>query len=277
MVTLFFVICILVGFLSAFVGSIAGLGGGVILVPTLLIFYELFDSFSWATSQNIVSISLIVMIFTAISSSISYYKKNRIDYKSGFIFVAFGVPGGMLGSWLNAFINTDRFTLYFGLLMIAMFFFFFIRKKTPQKQVEHTGVWMVERTIHMKGNTYHYGFSILAVMVVAFLVGVLSGLFGIGGGSLMVPAMMLLFHFPAHIATATSMFIIVFLSMFSSITHVVLGHVNWEYVWLFIPGAWLGGTIGAKVNQKMKASTVEGFLRILLLIIGIRLIWQGLQ
>ncbi|MDL4839940.1 sulfite exporter TauE/SafE family protein [Aquibacillus rhizosphaerae] len=272
---MFLITSIIIGFLAAFVGSIAGLGGGVILVPTLLVLHELFDSFNWATSQNVVSISLIVMIFTALSSSISYYKENRIDYKSGFIFVLASIPGGVLGSYLNKFINTEQFSLYFGFLMLAMFAVFFLKKRNPSQE-NHTGIWVAERSVKINNELHRYSYSKIIAVVVAFFVGVLSGLFGIGGGSLMVPAMILLFRFPAHIATATSMFMIVFLSISSSLSHIFLGHVNWEYVWMFIPGAWFGGIVGAKVNQRMKSSTVELFLRVLLIIIGIRLIWQGI-
>ncbi|WP_232824110.1 MULTISPECIES: sulfite exporter TauE/SafE family protein [Paraliobacillus] len=93
----------------------------------------------------------------------------------------------------------------------------------------------------------------------------------------MVPIMVLIFRFPAHTATATSMFMILFTSISSSVAHIMLGNIMWEYVWLFIAGAWFGGILGAKVNQQMKSGTVEFLLRALLLIISIRLIWQGIE
>ncbi|ENH96827.1 hypothetical protein J416_09019 [Gracilibacillus halophilus YIM-C55.5] len=62
-------LCILIGFLSAFVGSIVGFGGGVILVPLLLILHTFTPLFDWATPSTIVGISLIIMVFTAASST----------------------------------------------------------------------------------------------------------------------------------------------------------------------------------------------------------------
>ncbi|QTN00214.1 TSUP family transporter [Sediminibacillus dalangtanensis] len=270
-----YVLSVLIGFLTAFVGSIAGLGGGIILVPSLLLLSQLLDSFSWAAPQNIVGISLLVMVFTGLSSSIAYMKKGRVDYRSGRIFLSGAIPGGVLGSWLNQFISEDAFSLYLGLLMIVLSAMFFIKKKEPivGKPVHSKGV---DRTVIIDGEKFSYTYSLAAAVSIAFAVGILSGMFGIGGGSLIVPAMILLFGFPPHIATATSMFMILFLSLISSSTHIVLGHVPWQYVWLFIPGAWIGGTLGAKVNQLLKGKTVEWILRILLVVIGFRLILQGI-
>ncbi|WP_117168975.1 sulfite exporter TauE/SafE family protein [Paraliobacillus sediminis] len=272
---MFFLICILIGFMAAFVGSIVGLGGGVILVPILLILNEFLPSFDWASPQQIVGISVIVMIFTGLSSSYAYYKKDRIDFKSGLIFIIASVPGGIIGSWTNQFFDPDRFSIFLGILMLCMFLLFFFRRTSEPVLTEKR--WQVNRTAKIHQKTYTYQFSIFAGFSVAFVVGMLSGMFGIGGGSLMVPIMVLVFRFPAHMATATSMFMILFTSISSSVTHIILGHVMWEYVWLFIPGAWFGGILGAKVNQQMKGSTVEFLLRALLLIISIRLIWQGIE
>src|SRR5690606_22660790 len=112
-------------------------------------------------------------------------------------------------------------------------------------------------------------------IILSLAVGILSGLFGIGGGSIMVPAMILLFGMPAHIATATSMFMIFFVSMIGSISHVTMGHIAREYVLFFIPGAWIGGKLGAKVNQLLPGKTLEWVLRIILIFVGIRMIFQG--
>ncbi|KGP72527.1 sulfite exporter TauE/SafE family protein [Pontibacillus yanchengensis] len=270
------VLIIIIGFFTAFIGSIAGIGGGTILVPSLLFLNHFLDSFSWVTPQKIVGISLIVMVFTGLSSTISYLKSKRIDYKSGVVFLVGSIPGGILGSWLNQFIEVKPFTLLFGILMIIVSSLFFLRKRETKPQAHRKGSLYVHRSIELDGHTYHYSIPILLGALMAFGVGILSGLFGIGGGSLMVPAMILLFRVPPHIATATSMFMIFFMSLLSSTTHILLGHVAWFYTLLFIPGAWVGGTLGAKVNQRMKSETIVWTLRILLILIGIRLIWEGI-
>lgn len=268
-----FLISLLIGLTTAFIGSILGLGGGIILVPTLIFVASISDAFAWATPQTIVGISLVVIIFTGLASTLSYLKVKRVDYKTGFLFLLGSIPGGVLGSWLNQFINADRFQLYFGLLIIGIAIILFLKKDVP-KEMDLTAKNV--RTFELNGEMFHYKVNLYGAVILAFFVGTLSGLFGIGGGSIMVPAMIIFFGFPVHIATSTSMFMIFFTSVSSSITHVALGHIIWEYALFFIPGAWIGGRLGARVNQKLPSNVLEWALRILLMVIGIRMIMQGL-
>lgn len=269
-----FVVSLLIGLSTAFIGSLMGLGGGIILVPTLLFIASVSDTFSWATPQAIVGISLVVMIFTGLSSTLAYLKVRRVDYRTGFLFLIGSIPGGIFGSWLNQFVEAGPFQLYFGILMIFIAILLIFKKDEP-RSVELKGKGV--RTFELYGKRYQYKVNPIAAVTLAFCVGILSGLFGIGGGSIMVPAMILFFGVPVHIATATSMFMIFFVSIFSSITHIALGHVVWKYVLLFIPGAWIGGRLGAKVNQMLSSQVLEWILRGLLILIGIRMIIQGLS
>lgn len=266
-----YLICALIGLVTAFAGSLLGIGGGVILIPTMLFLYQYSDMFSWATPQTIVAISLITMIFTALSSSISHHKKGRIDYELGILFIIGGVPGSIFGSWLNHFVNTNSFSLYLGLLMLTLSSFFFLRRRRKSNEVlDYRGKNV--RVFEVNGETYYYTVSIWVAFLLSLVVSTLSGLFGIGGGSIMVPAMLLLFNIPAHIATATSMFTIFFISFIGASTHIVLGHVVWKYAIFFIPGAWIGGTIGAKVNQRLNGNILEKLLIIVLIVLGLQLI-----
>ncbi|SDC18630.1 hypothetical protein SAMN05421663_101606 [Terribacillus halophilus] len=268
-----FAVSLVIGLLAAALGSLVGLGGGIILVPLLLILSSFWDAFSWATPQAIVGVSVIVMIFTALSSTLTYMRSGRVDYKSGFIFMAGGVPGAILGSYLNRFVSGDGFSLYFGILVLLVFFMFFVKRK--EREVKNLKGIIV--TKELDGMTYTYSFRFIAAFALSLFVGLLSGMFGIGGGSFMVPAMILLFGFPAHIAVSTSMFMVFFLSVVSTVMHISLGHVEWNYVWAFIPGAIIGGILGAKVNQMLKGNTVVWILRIMLVLVAVRLIWDGLS
>lgn len=271
-ILLVFIVLIIIGLVTAFVGSIMGLGGGIILVPAMLLMASLFDAFDWVTPQAIVGVSLIVMIVTGLSSTLAYLKVKRVDYKTGLLFLIGSIPGSILGSWLNQFVDGDAFQLYFGILMILISILLFLRKDgRPQKELTGGDI----RTFEVNGIEYRYKVQKSIAIILALIVGMLSGLFGIGGGSIMVPAMILFFGFPVHIATATSMFMIFFASIFGSITHIALGHIPWEYVLFFIPGAWFGGKLGAKVNQKLSSKTLEWILRGLLILIGLRMIIEG--
>lgn len=261
-----------IGIVAAFLGGLVGMGGGIILIPALLFLHQFSDAFAWATPQVIVGISLITMVFTALSSARAYAKQQRIDYKTGLLLLIGSVPGSILGSWLNKFFNPEQFSLYFGLLIVVVSLLSFLKRAEDQATTREHGL----RTFQVDGQTYHYYVSLFPALVISIIVGLLSGLFGIGGGSITVPALMLIFGMPIQVAVATSMFVIVFISLISTGAHIYLGNIVWQYAYLFMIGAWIGGTTGARVNRFLKGKTLEWVLRTVLIVVGIRLILDGL-
>ena len=92
----------------------------------------------------------------------------------------------------------------------------------------------------------------------------------------MVPAMMILFRFPPHIATATSMLVIFFSAVIGSATNILHDNVNWLYAAMLAPGAWAGGKLGAVAASKMKGRTIVLVLRVLILGIGVQMIVESI-
>ena len=88
-----FLLIALVGLLSGIVGALIGLGGGVILVPAMLFLGTSFVFFPELPPQQIVGLSVVMMIFTGLSSTLSYMKVKTVGYRSGLIFFAGSVPG----------------------------------------------------------------------------------------------------------------------------------------------------------------------------------------
>lgn len=266
---------LVIGFLAAVVGSLVGLGGGIVLVPAMLFLYDNVDAFSWATPQAIVGISLVTMVFTGLSSALAYIKLKRVDMKTGVIFLIGSLPGSVIGSWVNTRLNLDSFSLYFGILMIIIFIMLMVdrEKLMKNKEIELSNR---TRTFEIDGETYQYNVNYVPAFILSFLVGALSGLFGIGGGTISVPAMILFFGIPVQVAIGTSMFMIFFISLISSTTHIYLGHIVWKYVIFFIIGSYIGGTAGARMSKWFKGKTLEWILRIVILIAAIRLILEGL-
>jgi len=269
------ILSIIIGFISAFVGSLVGLGGGIIFVPAMLFLYDNFSTFSWATPQTIVGISLVTMVFTGLSSTLAYYRQGRVDVKTGVLFLIGSLPGSVIGSWLNTLLDTDAFSLYFGVLMLVVFAMMLIDREKLMKNktleiTKHT------RTFEIDGQTHQYNVTYIPAFILSFMVGTLSGLFGIGGGTISVPAMILFFGIPVQIAIATSMFMIFFISIISATTHIALGHIVWAYVLFFVIGSYIGGTVGAKTGKLLKGKTLEWILRIVIVIAAVRLIVESL-
>lgn len=263
------IIIAIVGLVSAVFGSIVGLGGGIIIVPMLLLVCEplLHVPIDHATA---VGVSLTVLIVTALSSTRAYAKKQLVDFRSGFLLFATSGPAAMLGSFLTNALPMKTFQLSFGCFMLAMAALLIARDYMKPLHIK----WPVQRTfVDQAGVQHTYGYRVSLLLAVGFCVGLVSGLFGIGGGSLFVPVMVLLFRFPAHLATATSMFVIFLSALTGSSVQIALGNVDWLLVALLVPGAWFGGKLGALIASKMSGKALLWLLRITLLLFAIRFLY----
>lgn len=268
-------ILISIGLAAGTVGSLIGLGGGIIIVPMLLNIDHFLSAFSTVPIHVAVGTSLITIVFSSLSSTLSYHKQKRIDYKSGILFLIGSVPGSLLGTYINSLLNTERFTLFFGIFLICISVFLFVSSKLNKKSKEvHKGI--IRTYTNDEGKAYTYSYSLPLAISLSICIGIVSGLFGIGGGILLVPMMAFLFGFPPQLAVATSMFVVMFTTLGSSISYITLGEVNFYYILLLIPGAWFGGKIGAYINQKLKTETIALILRLVVLFYGIKLIIENI-
>ncbi|AFC27873.1 hypothetical protein PM3016_930 [Paenibacillus mucilaginosus 3016] len=261
-----------VGLLSATFGSLVGLGGGIIIVPALVYLgpYFVGESISVATA---VGTSLAVLIFTALSSTLTFVKQKRVDFKSGWLYFLTCGPGAMLGSYVTQFVDASSFQLSFGIFMLLMAILLILRDAMKPINIQ----WSIKRTYtDGQGQTFQYGYSVLPALCIGLAVGFISGLFGIGGGSLFVPAMVLLFRYPPHVATATSMFVILLSSILGSLTHLGLGEVNLWMVAGLAPTAIVGGWLGALIASRLSSRKLMWVLRITFILVAIKMIWEGL-
>ncbi|MTH53878.1 TSUP family transporter [Bacillus mangrovi] len=268
------IVLLVLGLAAGTLGSLVGLGGGIIIVPALLFLSDFLPSS--VTPQDAVGTSLFVLIFTGLSSTLAYMKYKRVDYKSGWILFIGSGPGSLAGAWVSRTFTDDSFSIWFGLFMIAMAFVLMLKGRTAPAASAKGGRGITGVYIDPAGKKFEYSYHPAAGILTAFAVGFLGGLFGIGGGALMVPVMVLLFLFPPHVAVGTSMFIIFLSSVTSSGIHAFMGHVEWLYALALIPGAYAGGKLGAYINNRLESKTIIILLRVVLVIIGIRLVYQGL-
>lgn len=271
-----YVLLAVIGLCSGVIGALVGLGGGAILVPATLFVGLTLGMIPDITPQKVVGLSVVMMIATGLASTLSYMKSKTVDYKSGFIFFIGNIPGTILGAYVNKGIDLPSFNLYFGILLIILAIILLIRDylKPVQWFVKHGK----KQTFNdpKNGESYIYGYPIWFALLLTFVIGFASGLFGIGGGSMIVPAMIILFLFPPHVAVATSMYMVFLSSIVNSASHIYFGHVPWLYTIPVIPSAYIGAKLGAALNKRINSNTLVFILRIILLLLGIRSIYEGL-
>ncbi|EGK08447.1 protein of hypothetical function DUF81 [Desmospora sp. 8437] len=268
------ILFLVIGLVSGTVGTIVGLGGGIITVPALLFLASHLSEAEHITPQMAVGTSLVLVIITALSSTLSYARQQRVDFSSGWSLFWGSGPGAILGAWLTRYFAGSLFFIVFGVLMIGIALLLTLGDRLKVRRVK----WSVQREFKdAEGNIYRYGYHRTIALTCGFVVGLLSGLFGIGGGALLVPLMVLLFRFPPHVATATSMFVIFLSSISGSITHLFQGNIEWMAVLLIAPGAWVGGRLGAWISRKMSSTALMWALKLAIAVVAIRMIVEGLS
>jgi uncharacterized membrane protein YfcA len=251
-------------------GTIVGAGGGFILVPVLLLLYP------GKQPETITSMSLLVVWANAVSGSLAYARQGRIDYRSGLVFAAATLPGAVAGAVLVSFIPRRAFDLIFAGLLVVLGLWLMLRRTNTAIQPPLTGRGVVHRMIRdRQGNTFVYSFPLWRGVFISLVVGFVSSLLGIGGGIIHVPAMATTLHFPVHIATATSHFVLAWMAGEGTVVHLVSGDLGWSrsllQAVLVGAGAIPGAQVGALLSHRVRSATILRALAAALIAVGIRL------
>lgn len=254
-------------------GTLVGAGGGFLMVPMLLLVYG-------ATPQYAVGTSLSVVFLNAVSGTISYARQKRIDYQTGVKFAIATLPGAAIGAYLTSYLSSGFFHLVFGLLLIATAVFLFLRPEARSAPGNGCPLdatllpkGMTRRTIvDAHGDVLVYAFNERAGLALSVGVGFLSSILGVGGGIIHVPAMVHLFGFPAHIATATSHFILAISAGTGTGFHVALDHVLYSEAILLGIGVVFGAQVGAAISHHIHGRWLIRLLSIALIAVGVRLL-----
>jgi hypothetical protein len=184
----------------------------------------------------------------------------------------------MAGVLLVHLMPERAFTIVFALLLFALAV---VALRGPPRGIRAplSGKGVIVRSLATPEGTYRYRYRIWQGVVLSLAVGLVSSLFGIGGGAVYVPAMIAFLHFPVQFAVATSQFILVFMSGGGTILHLANATLSGDQ--LAKTAALAGGTIpgaqvGAWLARGMKGSTIVRLLVAALLVISARLLVKGI-
>ena len=254
-------------------GTLIGAGGGIFLVPTLLLLYP------QESPNTIASISLAVVFVNAASGTLAYARMRRIDYQAGLLFAAATVPGAILGAYATSLLSRRLFDSILSVLILSLAAFLILRPAPRAQPPRVLRYGLARRLTDAKGLAYHYTFNLPGGVAWSFLIGWLSSMLGIGGGAFHVPVLVYFLHFPLHIATATSHFTLAIMSLIGSVTHVFMGdftHGIRRTVALAV-GVLVGAQLGAMLSQRLRSTTLIRILALGLVLFGIRLVIQAFQ
>ncbi len=255
-------------------GTIIGAGGGFVLVPLLLVFFPDYGP------EEVTAISLAVVWANATSGSIAYARARRIDYVTGLLFAAASVPGVITGALVVQYVPERLFSVMFGSLLFAIVIVLLTQREATvirEPLVGRPGV-LIRNVTTERGVTYRYGYRVWQGVVLSLIVGFASSLFGIGGGVINVPAMIVLFHIPVAFAVATSQFVLAFMAGGGTIVHLANGTLAGDPLRQAIAlgaGAVAGAQIGAVIARRLSGKMVLRLLMLALLALSARLLLKG--
>ena len=249
----------LLGLSVGIFGTLVGIGGGLILLPIFIMFMT---PSTFSSAPQIVGTSLFVVFLNALSGTLAYIKQKRVFFNAAIPFAIATLPGAFFGSYIADFFNGQTLNLSFGsflLLMSAIMYWNSSRAKKMDPSFDP--------------HTFKYNKTI--GLVSSMGVGFLSSIFGIGGGIIHVPLMIYLLHFPTHVATATSHFVLAVSSFIGVVSHAILHHIIWMPAISIGIGAIIGAQIGAQISKKTKPKIILILLSFALFALGLRLILLG--
>jgi len=239
------------GFAAGVLGSILGLGGGIIVVPVL--------TFFGYSPTLAASTSLFAAFSNAVASTISYTRQKRIQFSIGLKLGLLSIPGTILGAYISSGITPSLFKILFGLVLIVSAIYIFINRKIESKQHNQSKQVML--------------FAVGA----SFFAGIISSLFGIGGGIVFVPLMVIVMGLSMKEAAPTSQFILLFASAAGLAAHSALGHPDFIQALLLAAGAFAGGFVGARLSVDIKEKRLKILVSIVMVAASIKLFIDSLE
>lgn len=255
-------------------GTMVGAGGGFLIVPALLLAFH-------TTPEQAAGTSITVVFLNAVSGTISYARQKRVDYRAGMWFALATIPGAIAGAFLSSKLSGRVFDVVFGILLALLAAFLMWRPVVEEEIAEslideaEADRWLImHEQIDRQGEVYQYTYDVRRGIALSLFVGLLSSALGIGGGIIHVPLLIHFLGFPAHIATATSHFILVITAAFGAGTHFSLGHVLIGPAVLMGVGVIAGAQIGASLGKNLKGSLLVRLLSVALILVAARLLFR---
>jgi len=233
-----------ISFIAAFIFSLGGIGAAIILIPVMV-----------SLGIPITSAKPVGLFYNTVSlvgASISNIKNKRLDFKVGIPIIIFSFIFAAAGAYLSKFIPSKFIMILFicFLLFSGSMFLFFKNKGT---------------------DTYRKDVPVVKLSLIGVIAGLLSGLLGIGGGSVISPLMLILGFNPKKIAAVTA-FVVPFSAFSGFITYWSIGAIDWSILPIVSVGGIGGATMGTIFMQKkLNAKVVKKILAVILLLMAVKM------
>ena len=267
-----------VGFLS----GLFGVGGGFLMTPLLI--------FSGVPSAVAVGTEAAQIVASSVSGAVAQYRRNNVDVKLGVVLLLGGICGSVIGVQIVKILRQmGQFDLFvalsyvtfLGVIGILMMIESLntIRKVrvgaavSARRPGQHS--WLHGLPLKMRFNRSKLYISAIPPFLIGAFVGFLSAIMGVGGGFIMVPAMIYLLRVPTNIVVGTSLFQIVFVTATTTVLHATTNKtVDVVLAMTLMTGGVIGAQFGAAAGGKLKGEELRFLLAALVLLVCIRMGWN---
>ncbi|MFY2823633.1 sulfite exporter TauE/SafE family protein [Ruegeria sp. MALMAid1280] len=260
----------MVGILS----GMFGVGGGFLMTP-LLFFIGIPPAVAVATEAN-------QIVASSFSGVLAHFRRKTVDLRMGTVLLTGGLIGAALGvvvfNYLKSLGQVDLLvTLCYVVFLGVVGSLMFIESLRALRKAKKGGGapakrrqrgWVHAMPLKMRFRTSGLYISVIPPMMVGLCVGVLSAIMGVGGGFIMVPAMIYLLGMPTKVVVGTSLFQIIFVTAFTTMLHATTNYtVDIVLAVLLLVGGVVGAQIGTVIGARMPAEQLRVLLAALVLVV----------
>ena len=260
-------------FLAGFLGSLTGLGGGVVIVPLLTLVFGVDIRYAIGTS-------LISVIATSSGAAAAFVKEGYSNIRIGMFLEIATTLGALVGAFLAGWLSTEVIAVIFGIVLIYSSYL------SSRPKPDHIEVDQPDRLagrLKMDGSyptpqgpRSYYVHAVPAGFGLMSVAGALSGLLGIGSGAVKVLAMDQLMRMPFKVSTTTSNFMIGVTAAASAGVYLNRGYIDPGLAMPVMLGVLAGSLIGARVLVHAKTRVLRIVFSLVILVLGIEMIFNGL-
>ena len=272
----FALVTLAVSFAAGIIGSMLGLGGGVLIVPFLTLYLGVDIRYG-------IGASAIAVIATSSGAAVAHLKERMTNQRIAMLLQVATTSGALVGAHVNGLLPARWLYLTFGLVLTASALAM-MRKRTPADRVPLPDPW-AER-LRLGGTyrdealgqqiTYRASRTPLAFLLM-LIAGAVSGLLGIGSGVLKVPAMDLAMRLPIKVSTATSNFMIGVTAAAGAAVYFARGDVNPSVAAPVVVGVLAGAAIGSRLMPRMDRVVLRWIFVVVVFVVAVQMLWEGLR
>jgi len=273
MTVLVFTLILFIGaYTAGLVGSLTGLGGGVIIIPLLSVFLGVDIHYAIGTA-------LVSVIATSSGSAAAYVKEGITNIRLGMFLEIATTLGAIFGALLATVAPTHLIAILFGCILVFSAVNS-LRKKTEHVLTESSGLAQklkLSGTYPTADGVVQYGTrNVLGGFGMMSIAGLLSGLLGIGSGALKVIAMDNIMRIPFKVSTTTSNFMMGVTATASAVVYLQRGYIQPGLCMPVVIGVLLGALTGSRILIKSTPAKLRMFFAVVITLLGIQMIYNGI-